>query len=144
MPTLQDAIELAVHSHRGQTDKAGQPYILHPLRLMMQFTKEHERIVAVLHDVIEDTNVTMEKLTELGYDEEIRRAIEHLTRRPDENYEQFIKRVVACDLARRVKIADLEDNMDLRRLKVVTEKDLERQRRYHSAWEWLMMMSVKP
>ncbi|AGC42732.1 hypothetical protein MYSTI_01384 [Myxococcus stipitatus DSM 14675] len=134
MPTLEDAIALAVEAHRGQRDKAGQPYVLHPLRLMLKLETEEERTVAVLHDVVEDTPWTLERLRERGYPEAVLRALEGLTRRKDESYEAFIERLRPDALARRVKLADLEDNMDVRRLTAVTAKDTERLARYRAAW----------
>lgn len=134
MPTLEDAIALAVQAHHGQRDKAGQPYILHPLRLMLKLETEEERTVAVLHDVVEDTPWTLERLRALGYPEPVLRALEGLTRREDETYEAFIERLRPDALACRVKLADLEDNMDVRRLTAVTAKDTERLARYRAAW----------
>ncbi|MCP3102027.1 GTP pyrophosphokinase [Myxococcus sp. K15C18031901] len=134
MPTLEDAIALAVQAHRGQRDKAGQPYVLHPLRLMLRLETEEERTVAVLHDVVEDTPWTLEKLREAGYAEPVLRALDNLTRRKDETYEAFIERLRPDALARRVKLADLEDNMDVRRLVAVTARDTERLARYRAAW----------
>jgi (p)ppGpp synthase/HD superfamily hydrolase len=134
MPTLEDALELAVQAHRGQRDKAGQPYILHPLRVMARLDTETERMVALLHDVVEDTPYTLERLRELGYSEEVLGALERLTKAEGEDYAAFIERVRPHPLARRVKLADLEDNMDVRRLPAVTQKDAERLARYRAAW----------
>jgi (p)ppGpp synthase/HD superfamily hydrolase len=137
MPTLEDAIALAVQAHRGQVDKVGQSYVLHVLRVMFRVETEQERIVAVLHDVIEDTSYTSDDLLALGFSEELLAALDCLTRRSTETYEQFIERVAANPLARRVKLADLEDNMDMRRLPAVTEKDRERLDRYIRSWRRL-------
>ncbi|MFY0573505.1 HD domain-containing protein [Cystobacter fuscus] len=134
MPTLEDALELAVRAHRGQLDKAGQPYILHPLRVMARLDTETERVVALLHDVVEDTPYTLERLRELGYGEDVLGALERLTKAEGEDYAAFIERVRPHPLARRVKLADLEDNMDVRRLPAVTAKDAERLARYRAAW----------
>jgi (p)ppGpp synthase/HD superfamily hydrolase len=137
VPTLEDAIALAVEAHRGQRDKAGQTYLLHPLRVMMRLEGETERMVAVLHDVVEDSAYTMERLRGLGYPEEVLGALDCLTKREGETYEAFIERVLPHPLARRVKLADLEDNMDVRRLPAVTAKDAERLARYRAAWSRL-------
>ncbi len=134
MPTLEDAIALAVEAHRGQRDKAGQTYILHPLRVMMRLETEAERMAAILHDVVEDTPYTLERLRELGYPQEVLQALECLTKREGEGYEAFIERVRPHPLARRVKLADLEDNMDVRRLTAVGPKEAERLARYRAAW----------
>ena len=134
MPTLEDAIALAVEAHKGQRDKAGQTYILHPLRVMMRLETEAERMAAVLHDVVEDTPYTLERLRELGYPPEVLLALECLTKREGESYEAFIERVRPHPLARRVKLADLEDNMDVRRLVSVGPREAERLARYRAAW----------
>ena len=137
MPTLEDAIALAMKAHLGQKDRVGEPYILHPLRVMFRLgwdAPEAARIAAVLHDVVEDTAIQLRDLRRLGYSEEVLAAVELLSRRPDDSYEQFIERVLPNSTARKVKRADLEDNMELRRLPIVTAKDLERLARYRSAW----------
>jgi (p)ppGpp synthase/HD superfamily hydrolase len=133
-PTLDDAILLAAQAHHGQRDKNGQPYILHPLRVMFRLDTESERIVGVLHDVIEDTKYTAEDLRQMGYPEEILQALDGVTKREGEPYEDFVFRSKANPIARRVKLADLEDNMDLRRMTGVTPKDMERLARYRKAW----------
>jgi (p)ppGpp synthase/HD superfamily hydrolase len=134
VPTLEDAIALAVEAHRGQRDKAGQTYILHPLRVMMRLESETARMVAVLHDVVEDSPYTLERLRELGYPGEVLDALDRLTKREGETYEAFIERIRPHPLARKVKLADLEDNMDVRRLPAVTPKEAERLARYRAAW----------
>lgn len=137
MPTLEDAILLAAEAHRGQTEKAGNPYILHPLRVMFRLESENDRIVGVLHDVIEDTHYTLKDLRAMGYPEPLLQALDCLTRRETETYEEFITRVRTNPLATRVKLADLEDNMDVRRLPALNEKDAERLRKYLNAWTLL-------
>ncbi len=131
---LERAIAIAVHAHTGATDKAGQPYILHPLRLMLAVATEEERIAAVLHDVVEDTDWTIARLQDEGFGERVLAAIDALTRRKDvESYEEFILRAGANPLARVVKLADLADNLDISRLGELTERDLERLNRYKRA-----------
>ena len=130
MPTLEDAIALAIEAHRGQKEKAGQPYILHVLRVMFQLETEQEQVAGVLHDLVEDTSYTLDDLRRLGYPDPVVTAVDCLTRREDESYEEFVERAGAHPIARRVKLADLEDNMDIRRLPEVTERDLERLNRY--------------
>ena len=138
MPTLEHAITLAVKAHQGQLDKYGRPYILHPLRVMFRLETELEQIVGVLHDVIEDSDITFDDLRRMGYSEEVLTALDGVTRREDETYDEFVTRSLAHPVSRRVKLADLEDNMDLRRLSVqLTEKDFERLQRYRRAWERL-------
>ena len=133
-PTLEDAIRLAMEAHRGQLDKFGQPYVLHPLRVMFRLTTETDRIVGVLHDVIEDTATTADDLRKLGYSEETLQALDGVTKREGESYEDFVQRSKGNLISRRVKLADLEDNMDLRRLPTVTAHDVERLARYRRAW----------
>jgi len=139
--TLADAVALAVRVHRDHRDKAGQPYILHPLRVMLRQHDEAAQIVAVLHDVIEDSRdeskVTAADLRADGYSEDIVTALEALTKREGEYYEDFIERVAMNPLARQVKLADLEDNMDIQRLGTVSENDLKRMKKYHTAWRRL-------
>jgi len=133
MATLERALVIAAEAHQGATDKGGAPYILHPLRLMHQMTTVDERIVALLHDVVEDSPWTLDALRAEGFSEEVVLAVDSLTRREGETYEDFIKRGAVNPLARRVKLADIEDNMDLRRLGEIGEKDLERLQRYQRA-----------
>lgn len=131
---LQRAIEIAVEAHREQVDKAGAPYILHPLRLMLRVMGNDEMIAAVLHDVVEDTEWTIDRLRREGFSDAVLSAIDCLTRREDETYEQFIERAAANPVARRVKLADLEDNMDIRRIRTLGPSAHDRLERYHAAW----------
>lgn len=140
---LETAIALACESHRGQVDKAGRPYILHPLRLMLGFDSMSEQIVAVLHDVIEDTEVTLDSLRALGFEPDVVGAIDALTRRKGETYESFIDRVLENPLATRIKIRDLRDNMDLSRLSHLDKDDLRRIAKYHHALMQLMAASSR-
>jgi (p)ppGpp synthase/HD superfamily hydrolase len=136
---LEQAIALAVEQHRGQVDKAGQPYILHPLRVMLAVSGETAQIVAVLHDVVEDCNITFDDLRCLGFTEEVIMALDGVTRRDDETYSEFIARSGQNPISRQVKLADLQDNMDIRRLPVeLTNKDISRLQRYRRAWATLM------
>lgn len=133
-PTLEDAIALALDAHRGTPQKDGSPYILHPLAVMLSLDTEAERMVGVLHDVVEDTPITLDELRERGYPDDVLAALDCLTRRDDESYEQFIERVLPNPLARRVKLADIAHNLDVRRLPVVTAADATRMERYRAAW----------
>lgn len=142
VPGVEDAILLAAQAHRGQVDKVGQPYILHLLRVMLRVEGEAAQIVGVLHDLVEDTRYGFDDLRALGYSEEIVQALDCLTHQPDESYEQFVERASANPLARRVKRADLEDNLDVRRLPVVSEKDRERLNRYIAAWRRLQALDA--
>jgi (p)ppGpp synthase/HD superfamily hydrolase len=133
MPSLEDAISLAAEAHRGQKDKAKAPYILHPLRIMLRMETETERIVAVLHDVLEDSKVTVRNLQKAGYSKEIIEALTYLTKAKEEEYEQFIERVKENTLAVKIKIADLEDNLNFERIKEPDEEDLRRYEKYRRA-----------
>jgi (p)ppGpp synthase/HD superfamily hydrolase len=112
-PTLEDAIVLAAHWHRGQTYPSlrAEPFILHPLRVMVQLESDVERIVAVLHDVIEDTACTFGALRGLGYSEQVIAAVDRLTHRDGDPYDTYIERLKEDPLARQVKLADLVDNL---------------------------------
>ena len=138
MPTLEDAISLAAKAHRHWKDKAGAAYILHPLRVMLRMKTNDERIVALLHDVVEDTEYTLEDLRKAGYSQKILRSLDFLTKRDGEKYEEFIKRVKHNPLARKVKIADIEDNLDLARIKKPKKSDFERIEKYRLALSELM------
>ena len=134
---LDRAIELAKQHHEGQTDKAGKPYIEHPLRVMNQVESEEEKIVAVLHDIVEDTDISLDDLRNEGFSEEVVSAVECLTKQDGENYDSYIERISFNLLAVKIKLADLEDNRDLTRLPEVTDKDLERIEKYDKALEKL-------
>ena len=137
MATLERAILIAAQAHLGQRDKAGAPYILHPLRMMMRMESEAAMIAAVLHDVVEDSDWTLEQLRGEGFSEEVLQAVDCLTSREGETYDEFISRVRSSEIARRVKIADLEDNMNVKRIGEITPKDLARVEKYHRAWRAL-------
>ncbi|MBK1866280.1 HD domain-containing protein [Aestuariivirga sp. YIM B02566] len=139
MSTLERAIAIAAEAHAGQVDKAGEPYILHPLRVMMRLETDDDRIVGVLHDVVED-NATwpLAALRAEGFAEAILVAIDAVTRREDEDYESFVRRAGQNEIGRRVKLADLADNMELTRIKTPGPKDHERMERYRKAREILL------
>lgn len=135
--TVEDAIAIAAQAHKGQRDKAGAPYLLHPLRMMMRMDGEAAMMAAVLHDVVEDTDWTLERLRAEGFADEVLEAVDCLTKREGETYEEFIRRVERNPVARQVKVADLEDNMNIRRIGEIVPKDLERLEKYHKAWRAL-------
>jgi hypothetical protein len=136
MPMLEQVISLAALAHSGQKDKGGQPYILHPLRVMLSLDTEEERVVAVLHDIVEDTNWTLDALA-ITFPRSIVAAVDALTKREGESYTAFIRRVSLNPLARRVKIADLKDNLDMRRIPNATTSDWDRAERYQIALAYL-------
>jgi (p)ppGpp synthase/HD superfamily hydrolase len=142
MANLETAIALAVKIHSGQKDKAGAPYILHPLRVMLSLTSRDERIVGVLHDVVEDGNVSFTALGEMGFSSSVIGALRAVTKRveeqnSDEGYQAFVERAAAQPIARQVKMADLRDNLDVTRLGKITEKDADRINRYLKALRYL-------
>ncbi len=138
MTLLEKALGIALEAHKGQKDKAGEPYILHPIRVMMAVQTEEEKIVALLHDVIEDSSATIEDLRKHGFDDRILDAVQSLTRNPSlVSYEDTIERIKKTPIAANVKLADLEDNMNIKRIKKVTDKDLKRIKKYHNAWSVL-------
>lgn len=110
MPDIETAIEIALEGHRGQTDKAGEAYILHPLRVMGAFTDSTHRIVGVLHDVVEDTRFSLSDITARGFGEEVCDAIDAITKRDGEAYPDYLARVASNPVARSVKLADIGDN----------------------------------
>lgn len=130
MPTIERAIEIAATAHAGQRDKAGQAYILHPLRVMLRVDGEHEQMAAVLHDVVEDTSITIDDLAREGFPIEVLRAIAALTKLPGETRLEAAARAAADPVARKVKLADNAENMDLSRIPNPTDKDYARCREY--------------
>ena len=133
MCSLERAVEIAAQAHAGQKDKAGAVYLLHPLRVMLNLddATEAERIVAVLHDVIEDTDWTSDRLLEEGFSQEIVRALESVTKRPDEDYMAFVRRAGKNVIGKKVKLADLKDN--LRKFPNPTSADEQRRKKYENA-----------
>ena len=127
MATLERALFLAVTAHLGQVDKSGAPYVLHPLRLMLRATCDEARMVALLHDTVEDTPLTLETLRQEGFSELVLTVVDLLTHRPAESYGVYIERLSAHPLAVQIKLLDLADNMDTRRL-APTLSDRDRQR----------------
>lgn len=139
MSTLQKAIEIATQAHAGQVDKAGNEYIGHPLRVMEMGRTEAEKIVGVLHDVVEDTDWTFEMLEAEGFSKEVIDALRCVTKLSEkENYDDFIERVKKNPLAVAVKINDLSDNMDIRRLPYLSDKDVKRLKKYLKAYKRLI------
>jgi (p)ppGpp synthase/HD superfamily hydrolase len=134
---LDEAIAIAVEAHRGQMDRYGAPYILHALRVMNRLHSPLEQTVGVLHDVVEDTDWTFEGLAKEGFPKEVIEALKAVTKHENEDYEKFVQRSASNPLAKKIKLADLEDNMDLRRMHEVTEKDLPRLQKYVKAWNFL-------
>ena len=130
MSTIERAIEIAAREHAGDTDKAGNPYIFHPLRLMFAVNSPLEKIAAVLHDVVEDTPITLDDLRSEGFHPDVIAAVDALTKRPGESRLEAASRAAANPIARVVKLADVTDNMDLGRIPEPTDRDFERLKEY--------------
>jgi (p)ppGpp synthase/HD superfamily hydrolase len=133
MNLLEKAISIAIKAHEGQVDKAGKEYILHPLRVMLKMSGRDEMIVAILHDVAEDTNITLSQLKKYGFSNKIINALGCVTKKDQEVYDNFINRIKKNKLAIKIKIADLQDNLDLKRIPNPKKKDFERIKKYKKA-----------
>lgn len=132
--TLDEAIQVARRAHEGQLDKSGRPYIGHPLRVMGALRDEHERMAAVLHDVVEDTSVTLADLEAAGCPAQVLAAVAAISKQPGEDQATYLARVAANPIARTVKLADIADNLSpdrLARLDVATQERL--RAKYESA-----------
>ena len=131
MATLQKAIEIAVEAHKLQKDKTGEPYTMHLIRVMERGNNEIEKICGVLHDLVEDTDWTFESLSQEGFSEAVIDVLKCVTKTSEnENYDHFIERVKQNKTAVNVKLNDLQDNMDIRRLPIITESDFIRLNKY--------------
>ena len=134
---LCHAINIAIKAHHKQLDRSGQPYITHPFRVMESGQTLEEKIVGVLHDVIEDTTLTLNDLSVEGFSDVIIDAVDALSKTENEAYDHYIARVEKNELAIRVKLNDLTDNMDLKRLTEITDDDIVRMRKYLKAYNQL-------
>lgn len=141
MDIIEKSLAIALKAYSGQQDKAGKTYILHPLRIMSKMDSEYEMSVALLHDVIEDSDYSGEDLLAEGIPLEVVEAVQLLSKIDGDTYDQFIDRLIGNTLAAKVKIADIEDNINILRLESVGEKDLERVAKYHKAWKKLTKLS---
>ena len=138
MSTIERAIEIAARSHAGQIDKAGAPYIFHPLRLMMAVTTPDQKMAAVLHDIVEDTEVTFDELRAEGFSIDVVEAVMALTKNGGEARLDAAKRAAQNPIALVVKLADVTDNMNLSRIANPTEKDFARIKEYALVKELLV------
>ena len=132
------AMEIAYKAHHGQVDKSGVPYIFHPIHLAEQMDTEDECIVALLHDVVEDTEMTFEQL-ERDFSETVIQALKLVTRDKNEDYMQYVEKIKKNPIAKKVKLADLRHNSDLTRLDIVDEKAIKRAEKYKKAIEFLLL-----
>lgn len=133
----EKAYEIAKKAHLGQIDKAGEDYIKHPEKVASFVNSDEEKAVAYLHDVIEDTELTLEDLREYGFSEEVLKAVDVITKKKGQDYQTYLNSVKENKLARVVKLADLRHNSDLTRLINITEKDIERKEKYQKAIDFL-------
>ncbi len=153
---LEKAIKIAVEAHTGQVDKGGNPYILHPLRVMLSLNTEEERIVGVLHDVVEDCEGwTWLRLQDEGFSVDIIQALQSVSKPPEEeaeyrrlpegekldHYLEFVSRAKANKIGREVKAADIKDNLDISRIDEITANDVARLVRYRAALKILFFKS---
>ena len=135
---LERAIQIAVEAHAGAKDRGGKAYILHPISVMMRCETDEEKIVAILHDVVEDTDWTFGALREEGFTDTIIEALKTVTKHSDdEDYDEFIQRSSKNEIGRKVKIADLRENLDVTRIGKLTDKDIERINKYKRALKTL-------
>lgn len=132
------ALQIAEKAHTGQFDKGGKPYIQHPLAVAALVDTEDEKIVALLHDVVEDSAITLEDLSAAGFPVLIVEAVKAITKTPGLDYWEYLDSVKANPIARRVKMADLRHNMDLSRLSTVTDKEMQRMEKYQKALRFLI------
>ncbi|MSP27516.1 MAG: GTP pyrophosphokinase [Methylococcales bacterium] len=137
MTLIEKSLTIALRAYTGKTDKAGRDYLHHPLRLMAKMTTDTEMAVALLHDVIEDSDITATDLLAEGIPSEVVEAVLCLTKQAGENYPAFILRAKQNTLARKVKLADIEDNINVLRLLTLSDTDLARIAKYHAAWRVL-------
>lgn len=143
MSTLEKAIIIATKAHSGQVDKGGHPYILHPLAVMMNVETNVEKIVAVLHDVLEDTELTLNDLESEGFGYDVLIPLGILTKGKGVSYDDYIKQIAKNNVARNVKIQDIRNNMDLSRIENLSKKDFERNKKYKKALHFLINSYLK-
>lgn len=137
MSDFDTALMIATKAHFGQKDKAGKPYILHPLRLALGMNSPDEQIVAVLHDVLEDSNFEIGDFVQYSFSKNILNALVCLTKRDGESYMEYIQRVKTNKIATAVKLCDLKDNLNITRLLSLNDKDFSRIKKYHEALKLL-------
>lgn len=137
---LQKALQIATEAHKNQQDRYGAPYLRHVMRVAERGRNDDERIVGLLHDVVEDTDRTFDDLRKEGFPEYMIQALDCLTKREGEPYDKFVERTKGNKLAIAVKLNDLEDNMDIRRAPRLEAKDIDRMNKYLKAWHELVWL----
>jgi len=144
LPEFERALTLAGIKHAGQIDKGGEPYVMHVIRVMMKLDEEKTRVAALLHDLMEDTDIDENDLLELGFDEDIVGIVKLLTRNPKEDYMDYIRNLAKDKRAILIKLSDLTDNQNRTRIKgALSRVDLERLEKYHRAEEYLLSILHK-
>jgi len=136
MKDIEKAMQVALNAHSSQTDKAGEAYIMHPIRVMQDVETEEEKVVALLHDVVEDSSVSFEHV-ERRFSDRIVDAVRGMTKKDDESYSEFIERAKENEISREVKKADIRDNLDASRLGELDEEDIKRMEKYSRSLEVL-------
>lgn len=131
-------IKLMFEKHKDQVDKSGIPYVFHPFHLAEQMDDEETTITALLHDIVEDTDTTFDDLRKLGFSDNVINALKLMTHDKNVDYFEYVKNISKNPIARKVKIKDLEHNMDTSRLDEVTDKDLERVKKYKKCYKYLL------
>lgn len=131
-------IKLMFEKHKDQVDKSGMPYVFHPFHLAEQMDDEETTITALLHDIVEDTDTTFDDLRKLGFSDNVINALKLMTHDKNVDYFEYVKNISKNPIARKVKIKDLEHNMDTSRLDEVTDKDLERVKKYKKCYKYLL------
>jgi len=134
---FEKAMDIALKAHEGQKDKAGAPYLLHVLRVMMSVEKMDEKIVALLHDVVEDSEMTIDDLKKDKFPSKITKAVDLLSKKENQRYDDYIIEIRKDSLARAVKMADLKDNLNTNRLKKISDSDKLRIKKYKQALKTL-------
>ncbi len=134
---LQKALQICYEKHYGQVDKGGKPYFLHPVIVALMGKTNQEKICGLLHDVIEDTDCTLDDLENVGFSQEIIEVVDLLTKKPGESYEEYLMKIKANNLARKVKVNDLNHNSNLSRISSLKNEDFERLEKYRKALKFL-------
>lgn len=138
-PLTKKALKLCFEAHKNQTDKTGLPYVFHPFHLAEQMTDEYTTVTALLHDVVEDTDYTLNDLKEMGYPDEVITALSLLTHDDGSEYMEYVKRLKNNPIARAVKLADLKHNSDLSRYDTIDNRAVKRTEKYQQAIEILSL-----
>ena len=138
-PLTKKALKLCFEAHKNQTDKTGLPYVFHPFHLAEQMTDEYTTVTALLHDVVEDTDYTLNDLKEMGYPDEVIQALSLLTHDDGSEYMEYVKRLKSNPIARAVKLADLKHNSDLSRYDTIDNQAIKRTAKYQQAIEILSL-----